>query len=183
MLHIRHASVTHCQPSPMCNTPAANESSPTRLWKKLLPIPENSGMGSRKKSFCNKRYLPRYGLANSIFLIIVSPFSCMLQFSWLCYRNLGSENLVLWNLRNMRSNTTTMMEILNPSVRIKDIAFQPTKAEGECFLSLKYIANFSFFPPERRLDSKVFCTFALEHRYRGKPPLKSERRRRCDFCG
>ena len=101
----------------------------------------------------------------------------------LCYRNLGSENLVLWNLRNMRSNTTTMMEILNPSVRIKDIAFQPTKAEGECFLSLKYIANFSFFPPERRLDSKVFCTFALEHRYRGKPPLKSERRRRCDFCG
>ena len=48
MLHIRHASVTHCQPSPMCNTPAANESSPTRLWKKILPIPENSGMGSRK---------------------------------------------------------------------------------------------------------------------------------------
>ena len=151
--------------------------SPTRLWKKLLPIPENSGMGSRKKSFYTKRYLPRYGLANSIFLIIVSPFSCMLQFSWLCYRNLGSENLVLWNLRNMRSNTTTMMEILNPreilnpSVRIKDIAFQPTKAEGECFLSLKYIAYFSFFPPERRLDSKVFCTFAVKYR--------RECRRRC----
>ena len=57
---------------------------------------------------------------SQVFLYVLAMQSTVCEF---CYRNLGSENLVLLDLRDMRSNTTTVMEILNPSVRIKDISF------------------------------------------------------------
>ena len=60
---------------------------------------------------------------SQVFLNVLAMQSTICEFS---YRNLGSKNLVLLYLRNMRSNTTTMMEILNPSIRIDNKPFHAT---------------------------------------------------------